>query len=324
MSVEQQPVIVVLDGHTLNPGDNPWTEIDALGKLTVHDRTPEGLVVERARGADILLTNKTVLSGQVLASLPRLKYVAVLATGYNVVDTAAARARGIPVSNVPEYGTRSVAQFVFALTLELAHRIGLHDAAVKAGDWTAGPDFCVWKVPLVELGGKTMAVVGFGRIGRAVGEIAHALDMGVIAVDTNPRNPPSYAPFAWCTVEDAFRNGDVVSLNCALTPDNAGMVDHRLLSLMKKSAFLVNAARGGLVVEKDLAEALAAGRLAGAAVDTVSREPIGADNPLLAARNCIITPHVAWATREARARLMRTTAENIRAFLQGKPINVVN
>ena len=319
-----RPRIVVLDGATLDPGDNPWDEVAALGDLAVHDRTPEDLVVDRAAGADIVLTNKTPLPAAALRRLPRLRFISVLATGYNIVDVEAARTIGIPVSNVPEYGTRSVAQLVFALVLELCHHVGLHDRAVRDGEWAARGDFSFSKAPLVELAGKTMAVIGYGRIGRAVGELAHAFGMEVVAVDPAPGDAPPWQPFSWCGTDDAFRRADVLSLNCALTPENAGLVDARRLALMKPAAFLVNAARGGLVVEADLAAALAAGRLAGAALDVVSREPISRDNPLLGAPSCILTPHIAWATREARARLMRATAANVRAFLAGSSINVVN
>ena len=316
--------IVVLDGYTLNPGDNPWDEVAALGELTVHDRTPAELILERTRGADILLTNKTPLTRATIGALESLCFVGVLATGYNVVDVEAARERGIAVSNVPEYGTRSVAQFVFALLFELCHHVGSHADAVHAGEWSGRPDFCFWNTPQVELDGKTMGIVGFGRIGRAGGEIAHALGMRVLAADTVQRDPPAWPVFSWATVEEIFRSADVVSLNCALTQDNQGMVNARLLATMKKTAFLLNAARGPLVNERDLAEALAAGALAGAAVDVVSSEPIKPDNPLLGAPRCIVTPHMAWASREARSRLMHTTAQNIRAFLDGKPVNVVN
>lgn len=316
--------IVVLDGHTLNPGDNPWDEVAALGHFTVHDRTPAELILERARGADILLTNKTPLTRATIGTLESLRFVGVLATGYNVVDVKAARERGVPVCNVPEYGTRSVAQFVFALLFELCHHVGSHAEAVRAGEWSRRPDFCFWSTPQVELDGKTMGIVGFGRIGRAVGEIARALGMRVLAADTVHRDPPAWPGFAWASVDELFRSADVVSLNCALTRENEGMVDARLLATMKKTAFLLNAARGPLVNERDLADALAAGALAGAAVDVVSSEPIKPDNPLLGAPRCIVTPHMAWASREARARLMHTTAENILAFLGGKPVNVVN
>ena len=316
--------IVVLDGYTLNPGDNPWEEIEALGELIVHDRTPAEIVVARAKGAEVVLTNKTPVSRRSIELLPDLKFIGVLATGYNIVDAAAAAERGIPVCNVPVYGTDSVAQHVFALLLELCNHVGLHAGAVAEGEWISNPDFSFWKTPLIELVDKTMAVVGFGRIGRRVGEIAHAFGMRVLAVDVVEGNPPPYEPFAWADLEEAFRHADVVSLNCALTPENEGFVNAKLLATMKRNAFIVNAARGQLINEADLAEALNAGRLAGAALDVVSTEPIKPDNPLLGAKSCLITPHNAWASLEARKRLMHTVAENIRAFLDGTTQNRVN
>jgi glycerate dehydrogenase len=320
--------IVILDGYTLNPGDNPWTEMEALGELVVFDRTRPAQVVERGSEAEILLTNKTPVDREAIARLPLLKYIGVLATGHNIVDGQAAAARGIPVTNVPEYGTRSVAQFVFALLLELCHRAGHHDRAVRRGEWARRSDFSFWDGPLVELAGKTMAVVGFGRIGRRVGELAHAFGMEVLAVDPDPgpqqRACAPYEPFAWASLEQACARADVLSLNCALTAGNRGLVNDRLLALMKPSAYLLNAARGPLVDEAALAAALNEGRLAGAALDVVSEEPIRADNPLLAARNCLLTPHIAWATLEARRRLMREAAENLRAFLAGAARNRVN
>ena len=316
--------IVVLDGHTLNPGDNPWDDIAELGELTVYDRTPADAILERARGAEVVVTNKTPLSAATLAALPKLRFIAVLATGYNVVDVAAARERGIPVSNVPEYSTNAVAQFTFALLLELCHHVGAHDASVKSGEWSASTDFCYWTAPLVELEGRTMGVVGFGRIGRRVGELAHAFGMNVLACDVVRSDPPEYERFAWRKLADLAAESDVVTLHCPQTPENTGMVNAELLGMMKPDAFLLNAARGGLVVEADLAAALNAGRIAGAAVDVVGTEPIPERSPLLTARNCLITPHIAWAALAARRRLMRTTAENIAAFLAGSPVNVVN
>jgi glycerate dehydrogenase len=316
--------IVVLDGHTLNPGDNPWDDVAALGEFTVYARTPDAEILDRARDADILLTNKTPLSAETLARLPRLRFIAVLATGYNVVDVAAARRRHIPVSNVPEYSTDSVAQFTFALLLELCHHAGLHDRSVKSGEWTDSIDFSYWETPLVELAGRTMGIVGFGRIGRRVGQLAHAFRMPVLASDPRPVDPPDYRPFDWAELDDLFAAADVVTLHCPQTPDNVGMVDADLLGKMKEEAFLINAARGGLVVECDLADALNRGRIAGAAVDVVATEPIPADSPLLTAKNIVITPHIAWASLAARRRLMKTTADNVAAFLQGSPIHVVN
>jgi glycerate dehydrogenase len=272
--------------------------------------------VARARDADVLLTNKTPLTAETLALLPRLRFVAVLATGYNVVDTAAARARGVPVANVPEYGTDSVAQHVFALLLELCHHVGLHDTAVKTGEWTRAPDFCFWKTPLIELAGATMGIVGHGRIGRRVGELAKAFGMQVVIAG----RPGSRS----ASVAEVFATTDVVSLHCPLTADNERFVNRALLQRMKPSAFFINTARGALVDEAALAEALNAGTLAGAAVDVVSTEPMRADNPLLAARNCIVTPHIAWASLAARRRLMAAAVRNVEAFVAGRPINVVN
>lgn len=316
--------IVVLDGYTLNPGDTPWDAVAELGDLTVYDRSSEKEVLERSWDADILVTNKTWISREVIEQLPRLKFISVLATGYNVVDTAAAAEKGIPVSNVPEYSTDSVAQFVVALVLEHCHRIGYHSDRVQGGAWTAASDFCFWDSPLIELAGKTMGVVGFGRIGRRTGALAHALGMNVIAASPRHGEDPAYKPFKWVSIDALFRESDVVSLHCPQTKDNVGFVDGSLLSTMKPTALLVNTARGPLVNEKDLADALNEGRLAGAAVDVATVEPIHADSPLLGASNCIITPHIAWATCEARQRLMQATADNIRAFQTGVPIHVVN
>jgi glycerate dehydrogenase len=316
--------IVVLDGYRLNPGDNPWDDLARLGRLEVYDRTAGEDIVERARGAEVVLTNKTPLSAETLAALPALRFIGILATGYNVVDVAAASARGIVVANVPEYGTDSVAQHTFALLLELAHRVGDHAAAVQAGEWSQAPDFSFWKAPPLELAGLTLGIVGFGRIGRRVGELAQAFAMNVLAASPAQRETPAYRPFAWCDVADLFARSDVVSLHCPLTTDNARFVDAGLLALMKPSAYLINTARGALVDEPALAAALNAGRLAGAAVDVVSSEPVRADNPLLGARNCIITPHMAWGSLAARRRLMAATVENVRAFLSGKARNLVS
>ena len=316
--------IVVLDGHTLNPGDNPWDAVARLGELTVYDRTGPEQIVPRAGGAEIVLTNKTPLSGEALSALPELKFISVLATGYNVVDVAAAAERGVVVANVPEYATDAVAQFTFALLLELCHHVGPHAAAVAAGRWAACEDFCFWLTPQVALAGRRMGIVGFGRIGRRIGQLAHAFGMEVLAADVRQADPPPYEPFAWADVPELFADADVVSLHCPQTPETAGMVNAEMLGRMKGDAFLINTARGGLVVEADLAEALNAGRIAGAAVDVVSSEPISPDNPLLTARNCIITPHIAWASLAARRRMMAATAGNIAAFLAGKPINVVS
>ncbi|MCX8073641.1 MAG: D-2-hydroxyacid dehydrogenase [Candidatus Binatia bacterium] len=315
--------IVVLDGFTLNPGDNPWDPVAELGKLIVYDRTPAELVVQRARGAEIVLTNKTRLTASTLDKLPDLRFISVLATGYDVVDVSAARERGIVVSNVPEYSTEAVAQHTFALLLELCHRVGLHDQAVHAGCWSACPDFSFWLQAPFELAGLVLGIVGFGRIGRRVAQIAESFGMSVVAY--GPRRPADLpAQVSWVTLQDLFRLADVVSLHCPLTPQNERFVNEPLIASMKPSAFLINTARGKLVDEEALARALCDGRLAGAAVDVVSEEPIRPDNPLLRAPNCIITSHLAWASLPARRRLMQITAANIQAFLSGHPINVVS
>jgi glycerate dehydrogenase len=315
--------IVVLDGYTLNPGDNPWDEIAELGELTVYERTPPELVRERARDADIVLTNKTRLSAATLSELPRLKFISVLATGYDVVDVQAARGRGILVANVPEYSTHSVAQHTFALLLELCNRVGQHDAAVRAGEWQRCADFSFWLQSPRELHGLIFGIVGLGRIGRRVAEIALAFGMKVCA--TGPREPrPLPTTIEWTNLADLAGKADVVSLHCPLTPENEGFVNHEFLSRMKPTAFLINTARGRLVDEHALADALRSGNIAGAAVDVIREEPMPANHPLLTAPNCIITPHMAWASLAARRRLMQTTAANIRAFLNGKPINLVS
>lgn len=316
------PRIVVLDGYTLNPGDLDWSALQALGTVTVHDRTPADQVQERAAGAAVLLTNKTPLPRAVIEALPDLKYIGVLATGYNVVDTAAAKERGIPVTNVPGYGTAAVAQHVFALLLELTQHTGLHSESVKAGEWVRSVDWCYWKTPLVELSGLTMGIAGYGAIGKAVARIAQAFGMKVIATTRTPRAGEEGVEFV--PMDELFRRADVVSLHCPLTPETQGLVNAERLAAMKPSAFLINTGRGPLVVEADLAEALRAGRIAGAAADVLSTEPPAADNPLLTAPNCLITPHLAWAARASRQRLMDEVVENVRAFFAGKPVNVVN
>jgi len=316
--------IVVLDGHTLNPGDNPWDAVADLGELTVYDRTPTELIVQRALAADIILTNKTPLSAATLDQLPRLRFIGELATGYNNVDVEAAGRRGIPVANVPEYSTSSVAQHVFALLLALTNHVALHDRAVHDGEWSAAPDFSFWKAPLTELAGKTMGIVGLGRIGGQVARIAQAFGMEVVAYNPRSRQALHGITVHWLELPELFATADVVSLHAPLTADNAGFVDADLLRGMRRTAILINTARGPLVNEADLAQALNGGTIAGAGLDVVSREPISPANPLLGARNCIITPHIAWASLAARQRLMATTAENVRAFLAGSPVNVVN
>jgi glycerate dehydrogenase len=316
--------IVVLDGYTLNPGDLSWEGLRAIGELEVHDRTAEDLAVTRARDAEIVLTNKTPLRAQTLRQLKKTRYIGVLATGYDVVDIGAARELEIPVTNIPTYGTASVAEFVFALLLEMCRAAAIHSQAARAGEWSQCPDFSFWKTPLVELAGLTIGVVGLGRIGRRVAEIAAAIGMRVIASDSVRTQVPDWPNFRWCEVDELLREADVVTLHCPLLPETKGMIHAASLARMKPSAFLINTSRGPLVVDQDMADALNSGRLAGAAVDVLSGEPPPPDNPLLRAKNCIVTPHIAWATKQARTRLLDTAIANLSAFLDGHPVNVVN
>lgn len=309
------PKIVVLDGHALNPGDLSWDDLRRLGTVEIHDRTPASQVVERAQAAKLVLTNKTPLSADAIQNLPDLRYIGVLATGYNIVDVEAARKAGIVVTNIPTYGTSSVAQFAFALLLELCHHVGLHSEAVRAGEWSRNPDWSFWKTPLVELAGKTMGIAGFGRIGRQTAAIAEAMGMQVIAHDPMV---PGTSP-----LQDLLAQSDVLSLHCPLTAENKGMIDRACLAQMKPTAFLLNTSRGPLVVDQDLADALNAGVIAGAGLDVLSVEPPLDSNPLLKARNCIVTPHIAWATKEARQRLLDAAIANVRGYLEGRTQNAV-
>lgn len=317
------PKIVVLDGYALNPGDLSWDGLAQLGDLTVYDRTPGELTVERSKGAEILFTNKTLLA-DALERLPDLRYIGVLATGYNVVDIQAAARQGIVVTNIPAYSTNSVAEMVFALILELTRHVQAHSDAVHNGEWSQNVDFCFRKTPQIELAGKTIGLVGFGHIGRQVARIADALGMRILAASRTMQNPPDYENFAWAEIPDLLRDSDVVSLHAPLTPETHGLICRKTIDLMKKSAFLINTSRGPLVVDADLADALNDGRIAGAGLDVLSIEPPEADNPLLSAKNCLITPHIAWATGEARVRLMEIAIENLKSFLAGKPVNVVS
>ena len=315
--------IVVLDGHTLNPGDLSWQELEALGDCTVHDRTDPDQRVPRAAGADILLTNKTVLSGAILNQLGDCKYIGVLATGYNVVDIKAAAANNIIVTNVPTYGTQSVAQMVFAHALNLTQHIGHHARTVTEGQWTKSIDFCYWDYPLIELADKTMGIIGLGRIGRATAAIARAFGMNVIGYDNNS----DACQAAQCTpvaLNELFASSDIVTLHCPLTDQTEGLVNADRLAMMKPTAFLINTSRGPLVDQQALADALNEDRIAGAGLDVLNTEPPPDDNPLTQAKNCYISPHIAWATQEARARLLATAIENVQAFLTGAPQNVVN
>ncbi|UPU37661.1 D-2-hydroxyacid dehydrogenase [Geomonas paludis] len=316
--------IVVLDGYTLDPGDNPWDEVAAFGELVVYDRTPEELVLERCRGAQIVLTNKTRLSAATMKQLPEVRLICVLATGYNVVDLAQSAQLGIPVVNVPEYGSDSVAQHTIALLLEMTNRVAQYHAAVQRGEWSRSVDFTLVAQPLTELKGRSLGIVGLGRIGARVAAIAAALGMEILACNPRSRVAPEGITVQWLELDDLFAKADVVSLHCPLTDQNEGLVNAERLRLMRPHALLINTSRGGLVNERDLADALDAGVIAGAAVDVAATEPIPCDSPLLQAKNCIITPHIAWATLAARRRLMATTAGNIAAFLAGAPRNVVN
>jgi glycerate dehydrogenase len=316
--------IVVLDGRPLAENRAAWTGLDKLGSVEFHLYSAPEDVADRVRGAGVVVTNKAPISAKLIEELPELRFITLTATGFDCVDVAAARRRGIPVSNVPVYGTQSVAQFVFAVLLELCQHVAQHAEAVNAGEWTSQPDFSLRKTPLIELAGKTMGIVGFGRIGRRVSELAQAFGMSILAYDLFAPMSSEEGPVKWCELDELFARADVISLHCPLTPQTAGLINRERLRLVKPSAFLINTARGALVVEADLADALNAGRLAGAAVDVVSQEPVRPENPLFGVRNCLITPHIAWATTEARARLMDATVANVAGFLAGQPINVVN
>ena len=330
--------IVVLDGYTLNPGDLTWKDLEALGQCIIYDRTDPKEVVPRAKDAEIVLTNKTALSSDAIKQLPKLKYIGVLATGYNIVDTETARTRSIPVTNVPAYSTQSVAQMVFAHLLKLTQHVAHHAETVRCGRWTrasqsrtSNPDFCYWDMPLIELAGLTMGIIGFGRIGQAVAKLALTFGMKVIAYDiVTPSNIPEGCQFV--ELDDIFRISDVVSLHCPLAPPPRGVppgktkniINKERLERMKKTAFLINTSRGPLVDEQALAQALNNERIAGAGLDVLSEEPPSKNNPLLKAKNCFITPHIAWATRAARERLLQVAVDNVASFLAGKPQNIVN
>ena len=317
--------IVVLDGYCENPGDLSWDPVAQYGELTVYDRTPEDKdeIIKRIGDADIVVANKNTISAEVMDACKNLKYITVQATGYNVVDVAAAKERGIPVSNVPTYGTAAVAQHTIGLLLEICHHIGHHDQAVKAGRWESSPDWCFWDYPLIELDGKTMGIIGFGKIGQATGRLAKALGMKVLAAGSRPTDAGREIA-EYVEIDDVLAQSDVIALHCPLFPNTKGIICKENIDKMKDGVIILNSSRGGLVVEQDLADALNSGKVYAAAVDVVSVEPIVGSNPLLTAKNCIITPHIAWAPKEARQRIMNTTAKNIAAFLAGDPQNVVN
>lgn len=314
--------IVILDAYAANPGDLSWDEFAALGELTVYDRTAPEDVAARIGDAEVVFINKVRLTDDIFAACPNLKLVSILATGYNIVDLAAAKRRGITVCNVPGYSTRAVVQMTFALLLEICQQVGLHSGAVHTGRWQTCPDFCFWDRPLIELDGKTMGIVGYGAIGSAVGTVAQALGMKLLVTARHEKPVPEGARFV--SLPELLAQSDVVSLHCPQTAENARMIDAGALAQMKDRAILLNTARGGLLDEQAVADALRSGKLLAAGMDVVSAEPIRADNPLLTAPNCFLTPHIAWAPLETRRRLQAISAENLRAFLAGKPQNVVN
>ena len=318
--------IVVLDGYAENPGDISWSPLETLGELTVYDRTAlteSPLIAERIGDAEIAVTNKTPITRAVIDACPNLRAIAVLATGYNVVDTAYARTKDIPVMNVPVYGTDNVAQYAIALLLEACSQVGHHDRSVHAGEWTRSVDFCYWQKPLIEVSGKTAGIIGFGRIGQAVARILSAMNVHVLAYSRSER-AEGRALADYVPLDTLFQKSDFIFLHCPLTPATEGIINAANIARMKDGVIIVNNGRGQLIVEADLAAALTSGKVAYAAVDVASTEPIAAENPLLSAPNCIITPHISWATKEARERIMQMTAENVRAFMEGKPTNVVN
>ncbi len=318
--------IVVLDGYTENPGDLSWKPLEELGELTVYDRTSyveSPVIAQRIGEADIVVTNKTPISKETIDKCPGIKLIAMLATGYNVVDYKYARERGIPVANVPTYGTASVSQYSIALLLEICHHIGHHSDSVKKGDWAANVDWCYWDYPLIELEGKTIGIVGFGRIGQKEGRIAKALGMNVIAYDLF-ESESGRAIAEYVSLEKLYEQADVITLHCNLTEENTRMINKSSIAKMKDGVILINNARGQLIDEQDVADALNSGKIGAAGLDVVYTEPIRSDNPLLSAKNCIITPHISWAPKESRQRIMDCTYSNIKAFLNGTPENVVN
>ncbi|MBO1264313.1 D-2-hydroxyacid dehydrogenase [Proteiniclasticum sp. SCR006] len=316
--------IVVLDGYTENPGDLSWDELAKFGELTVYDRTKAEDVVARIGDAEVVYTNKTPITRETLDACPNVKFISVLATGYNVIDVDAARERGIPVTNIPTYGTDAVSQFAIALLLEMCHHVGEHSEAVKNGEWTNNEDWTFWKHPLIELAGKTMGIIGFGRIGQGTGRIAQALGMKVVAYDAYKRPELVTDTCRYVELDELFSESDFISLHCPLFKETEGIINKDNIAKMKDGVKIINTSRGPLIVEEDLKDALNSGKVSGAGVDVVSTEPIKADNPLLQAKNIYITPHIAWAPKESRQRLMDIAVDNLRAYAEGSPINVVN
>ena len=316
--------IVILDGYTENPGDLSWEGLARLGELAVYDRTAAEDVVRRIGDAEVVFTNKTPITREVLDACPSIRFISVLATGYNCVDYVYAKEKGIPVTNIPAYGTDSVGQFAIALLLEVCHHIGHHSETVRAGKWTNSPDFCYWDYPLIELAGKTMGIIGFGRIGQVTGRVAKALGMKVLAYSRSESESGKAIADAYVDLDTLLRESDVISLHCPLFPETEGIINRETIAKTKDGAILINNSRGQLIVEQDLADALNSGKLAAAGLDVVSVEPIRADNPLLGAKNCIITPHISWAAKESRQRIMDAAEQNLKAWLDGAPVNVVN
>ncbi len=319
--------IVVLDGYTLNPGDLNWKSMEVLGEVQVYDRTSLTDVneaIKRIGDAEAVFTNKTPMPAELFAACPNLKYVGVLATGYNVVDTEAAREKGVTVTNIPSYGTAAVGQFAIALLLEICHHIGHHNEAVHAGKWEQNPDWCFWDYPLVELAGKTMGIIGFGRIGRSTGQIAQALGMNLLVYDAFKNTALESETCRYAELDEVFSNSDVIVLHCPLFPETEGIINKENIEKMKDGVILINNSRGPLIREQDLADALNSGKVAAAGLDVVSAEPVRGDNPLLKAKNCILTPHISWAPKESRKRLMDIAVENLIRFQHGTPVNVVN
>jgi glycerate dehydrogenase len=316
--------IVILDGYTENPGDLSWAPLEALGELTVYDRTPADKIIERIGDAEIVFTNKTPINAEAIAAGKNIKFIGVLATGYNVIDIAAAKERGIPVCNVPGYSTPSVAQHVFALLLEITNHVGAHSDSVHAGKWAANPDFCYWDYPMIELAGKTLGIIGYGSIGKAVAKIAVAFGMNVLANARHVDPSQETENIRYATREEVFAKSDIISFHCPLFPETQGMVNKDSIATMKDGVIIINTARGPIVVDEDVVAAVQSGKIAAYAADVVSAEPIKPENPLQGKENIVLTPHIAWAPKESRQRLMDITVSNLRAFLNGAPQNVVN
>ena len=316
--------IVNLDAHTTNPGDLSWDSFRQYGDVVVYDRTKPDEIVERAKDADVLFVNKCIITDEIMGKLPNLKYIGLQSTGYNVVDCEAAKKRGIVVSNIPSYSTSAVAQLVFALILQITNKVTMHSDAVHNGEWTACPDFCFWKTPLQELAGKTLGIIGFGKIGQRVADIAEAFDMQILAASGHETDQSGRKNFRWTNTDEIAREADFITLHCPLNANTEGLVNAEFLSKMQQTAYLINTSRGPVVDDRALADALNSGKIAGAGLDVLSVEPPKADNPLLTAKNCLITPHIAWAGYETRARLVSVLQENFKAYFAGHPQNVVN